>query len=62
MMARAVYPEIKINKQYFNYGECGCNERRDMPLSIKDKNKDLTLDFGFSKVAHFRATPGKGKL
>lgn len=62
MMARAVYPDLKINKQYFNFGEVGCNDRRDMVLSVKNRNKDIPLDFCFTKVAHFRATPGKGKL
>jgi hypothetical protein len=62
MMARAVYPDLKINKQYFNFGEVGQNDRRDMVLSVKNKNKDLALDFSFTKVAHFKATPGRGKL
>ncbi len=62
MMARAVYPDIKINKQNFSFGECGCNDRRDMVLSIKNKSKDNSLDFNFTKVAHFKVTPAKGKL
>lgn len=33
-----------------------------MVLQIKNKNKDLPLDFYFTKVAHFKATPGRGKL
>lgn len=33
-----------------------------MQLSVRNKNKDLPLDFAFTKVAHFRATPGRGKL
>jgi len=33
-----------------------------MVLSVKNKNRDLPLDFSFTKVAHFRATPGRGKL
>ena len=62
MMARAMYPDIKINKQLLNFGECPCNERRDMVLTVKNKNKDLILDFSFSKVAHIKAVPLKGKL
>ena len=62
MMARAQYPEIKINRQTFEFGECHCNERRDMVLSIRNKSDDLPLDFNFSKVAQFRATPARGKL
>ena len=33
-----------------------------MVLTVKNKNKDLILDFSFSKVAHFKAVPLKGKL
>jgi hypothetical protein len=33
-----------------------------MVLSIKNKNKDNMLDFSFSKVAHFKATPCAGRL
>jgi hypothetical protein len=62
MMARAMYPDLKINKQHLVFGECPSNERRDMTLSIKNKNKDLILDFNFSKVAHFKAVPSRGKL
>lgn len=62
MMARAQYPEIKINRQLFNFGECGANDKRDMLLNIRNKNDDLPLDFNFTKVAHFRATPARGKL
>jgi hypothetical protein len=62
MMARAMYPDIKINKQLLSYGECPVNERRDMVLTVKNKNKDLMLDFNFTKVAHFKAKPPKGKL
>ena len=62
MMARAQYPEIKINRQTFEFGECACNERRDMVLSIRNKSEDLPLDFNFTKVAQFRATPARGKL
>lgn len=62
MMARAVYPDLKLNKQYFNFGEVSQNDRRNMVLSIKNKNKDLPLDFAFTKVAHFKSTPGRGTL
>lgn len=62
MMARAQYPEIKINRQTFEFGEVNCNERRDMVLSIRNKSEDLPLDFNFTKVAQFRATPARGKL
>lgn len=62
MMARAQYPEIKINRQTFDFGECFCNERRDMVLQIRNKSEDLPLDFNFTKVAQFRATPARGKL
>lgn len=62
MMARAMYPDIKINKQILNYGECPVNERRDMVLTVKNRNKDLMLDFNFTRVAHFKAMPAKGKL
>lgn len=61
-MARAVYPEIKLNKQVFSFGECGCNDRRDMTLTIRNKSKDLPLDFNFTKVAHFKCVPAKGRL
>ena len=33
-----------------------------MQLTIRNKNSDLPLDFNFSKIANFRAIPGKGKL
>lgn len=62
MMARACYPDIKINRQTFQFGECPSNERRDMVLSIRNKSEDLALDFNFTKVAHFRAIPARGKL
>ena len=62
MMARAQYPDIKINRQTFQFGECPQNERRDMVLSIRNRSEDLPLDFNFPKVAHFRATPARGKL
>lgn len=62
MMARATYPDIKINRQNFSFGECPTNDRRDLVLSIKNRNEDLPLDFSFSKIAQFRAMPAKGKL
>jgi len=62
MMARAVYPDLKLNKQVFSFGEVACNDRRDMTLTIKNKSKDLLLDFNFSKVANFKCVPAKGKL
>ena len=61
-MARSQYPEVKINRQYFAFGECATNERKDMTLTIKNKNLDLPIDFNFTKIAHFRAIPAKGKL
>jgi len=33
-----------------------------MTLTIKNKNLDLPIDFSFTKIAHFRAIPAKGKL
>jgi hypothetical protein len=62
MMARSQYPEIKINKQLFNFGICPTNERRDMVLTVRNKSEDIPLDFNFTKVAQFRATPARGKL
>jgi hypothetical protein len=62
MMARTQYPEVKINRQYFAFGECQTNERRDMTLTIKNKNFDLPIDFCFPKISHFKANPAKGKL
>ena len=62
MMARAQYPDIKINRQTFQFGECAASERRDMVLSIRNKSEDLPIDFNFTKVAQFRATPARGKL
>mmetsp|Transcript_43632 Transcript_43632/g.42147 ORF Transcript_43632/g.42147 Transcript_43632/m.42147 type:complete len:243 (+) Transcript_43632:639-1367(+) len=57
MMYRACYPDIKINRQIFQFGECNTHERKDFNLTIKNKNEDLPLDFNFSKVAHFHAVP-----
>jgi hypothetical protein len=45
-----------------SFGECPSNERRDMVLTVRNKNKDLILDFNFTKIAHFKAAPAKGKL
>ena len=61
-MARAQYPDVKINRQYFAFGECPTNDRRDMTLTIKNKSMDLPIDFNFSKIAHFQANPARGKL
>lgn len=61
-MARAVYPDLKLNKQVFSFGEVACNDRRDMTLTIRNKSKDLVLDFNFAKVANFKCVPAKGKL
>ena len=33
-----------------------------MVLNIRNKSEDLPLDFNFTKVAQFRATPARGKL
>lgn len=33
-----------------------------MTLTIKNKNLDLPVDFNFTKIAHFKANPMKGKL
>jgi hypothetical protein len=62
MMARAAYPEVKINRQFFAFGECQTNDRRDMTLTIKNKNIDMPIDFCFTKIANFKANPAKGKL
>jgi hypothetical protein len=62
MMARACYPNIKLNRQMFQFGECPTNDRRDFTLTIKNKNEDLPMDFNFTKVANFKAEPIKGKL
>jgi len=62
MMARAVYPDVKISKQQLQFGECATNERKDFALTVTNKNEDLPLDFTFSKVASFKAVPSKGKL
>lgn len=62
MMARACYPEIKISRQTIQFGECPAKERRDYNLTIKNKNEDLSLDFNFTKIAHFHAVPARGKL
>ena len=62
MMARACYPDIKINKQNLQFGECASNERRDFALTVTNKNEDLALDFNFSKTASFKAVPCRGKL
>ena len=62
MMARAVFPDIKISRQVIQFGECACHERKDYNLTIKNKNEDLPMDFNFTKIAHFHAVPAKGKL
>lgn len=62
MMARACYPEVKINRQSFQFGECKTNDSKNFILTIKNKNEDLPLDFAFTKVAQFHAIPSKGKL
>ena len=62
MMAKACYPDLKLNKQMLQFGECPTNGRRDFTLTIKNKNEDLPLDFNFTKVANFKMEPSKGKL
>jgi hypothetical protein len=57
-----MYSNFKISKHLNNFGECPSNERCDMTLTIKSKNKTMKLDFNFSKVAHFKTVPSKGKL
>jgi hypothetical protein len=62
MMAKACYPDVKLNKQIVQFGECPCNGRRDFTLTLKNRNEDLPIDFNFSKVANFKMEPMKGKL
>lgn len=62
MMAKACYPDLKLNKQMIQFGECPCNGRKDFTLSIKNKNEDLPIDFNFTKAANFKIEPMKGKL
>ena len=62
MMAKACYPDLKLNKQMLQFGECSCNGRKDFTLTIKNKNEDLPIDFNFTKVANFKTEPQKGKL
>jgi hypothetical protein len=51
MMARACYPNVKINRQLFQFGDCPSNGRKDFILTLKNKNEDLPMDFKFSKIA-----------
>ena len=62
MMARACYPNLKLNKQVLQFGECPCHDRKDFILTIKNQNEDLPIDFNFTKVANFKCEPQKGKL
>jgi len=62
MMAKACFPDLKLNKQMLQFGECPTNDRRDFTLTIKNKNEDLPIDFDFTKVANFKCEPQKGKL
>lgn len=57
MMARGCYPQIKLNKQNFQFGETPTNGRKDFTLTLKNKNENLPIDFNFGKVAHFKADP-----
>ena len=62
MMAKACFPDLKLNKQMLQFGECPTNGRKDFTLTIKNKNEDLPIDFNFTKVANFKMDPQKGKL
>ena len=62
MMARACYPNLKLNKQVLQFGECSYHDRKDFILTIKNQNEDLPIDFNFTKVANFKCEPQKGKL
>lgn len=62
MMARACVPDIKINKQQIQFGECASNDRKDFTLTVTNRNEDMPLDFNFSKAASFKAVPCRGKL
>ena len=57
-----LYPNLKLNKQVLQFGECPCHDRKDFILTIKNQNEDLPIDFNFTKVANFKCEPQKGKL
>lgn len=62
MKAQAMTPQIRLERCVFQFGECPTLERRDAILHVENLNPTMPLDFNFSKVAHFAATPARGRL
>ena len=50
-MAKACYPEVKLSRYNFNFGNCPTNDSKNYTLTLKNRNDDLPLDFNFTKIA-----------
>eukprot|EP00466_Bigelowiella_natans_P011255 jgi/Bigna1/72093/fgenesh1_pg.18_\ len=60
--ARACLPDVKISRDYLDFGECPVNSQQAICTSIQNRSVDLPLSFAFGKVAHFRVKPKSGTL
>ena len=62
MEAQAINPDITIDKTELNFDECYVKERKLIKILITNKNTELSVDFCFNKIPHFKVEPNKGKI
>ena len=62
MEAKAISPDITIDKTELNFTECLVKEKKLIKIIITNKNNELPVDFSFNKIPHFKVEPSSGKI
>lgn len=57
IVAQAICPQVKISTLVLNFGECPMNDRRDLEISIENKNLHLPIDYDHEKISAFKISP-----
>ncbi|KAH7821511.1 putative flagellar associated protein [Monocercomonoides exilis] len=62
LKGRVLNPQVVIDKQVIDFGECFLNDRADAIIKIRNDTDRLSVPFSFQKVPFFSATPNQGHI
>lgn len=61
MSGNVVLPDVELNQDFFDFGDCPVNDRRDIRFTVTNKSV-VKVEYSFEHNPHFKFTPSKGIL
>jgi hypothetical protein len=62
LKANAICPQIKLENDLFQFGDCPVKEKRELTFALENRNGASKVDISFQKIPNFAIVPASCSL